>query len=52
MQIYLRGYCLYGFNRQKAIGAKYMDKNLWASQKRRKDDEKNIEHKGNMTTKS
>ena len=44
--------CLYGFDRQRAFRAKYMAKNLSASQEYRKYDENKAKHKDNVATKS
>ena len=52
MQIYLGGCCLYGFDWQKAFGTKYMAKNSSASQEHIKQNENNMEHRGNAMTKS
>lgn len=51
MQIYLRGGCLHGFNRQKAFGAEYMTGNPWASQGHGEYDENNMGHGNKSSTK-
>ncbi len=51
MRIHLRGCCLYGYDRRKAFGAKYMAGNPSASREYGKHDENNVEHRGNATTK-
>lgn len=51
MQIYLQGYDLYSFNRQKVSEVKYMSKNSPASQKHQKHDESNVKHKKNILVK-
>ena len=48
MQIYLEGCYLYGFDRQSAFGARYIDGNPSAS---REHGENNVEHRGNAATK-
>lgn len=50
-QGYLGGYGLYGFNRRRASGARYMAGNSPASRKHRKHDESNVEHGGNASAK-
>lgn len=50
--LYLKGYCLYDFDRQKALRAKYMAKNLLRSWEYEKHDENNMEHRGSMVRKS
>ena len=52
MQIYLGGCSLYGFDRQKVFGARYKARKLLASREHGKYDENNVEHRGNLTTKS
>ena len=51
MQIYLGGSCLYGFDRQKAFGARYLAENPSASREHWKHDKNNLERKGNVATK-
>lgn len=52
MQIYLEGCCLYGFNQQKAFGARYMAGNLSISRDYRKNNENDIKYNDNMVIKS
>ena len=51
LQIYLEGWCLYGFDRQRVFGIRYMAGNLSASREHVKHDENNVEHGGNTVTK-
>lgn len=51
MRIYLRSSALYGFNWQRAFGARYMAKNHATSQEHQKHDESNMKHKRNALAK-
>lgn len=51
MQIYLKGFILYGFYWQRAFGDRYMAKNPITSQEYQKHDENNIEHRRNILIK-
>ena len=51
MRIHLGGCCLYGFNRQRSFGARYMAKNPSASQEYGKRNENNVEHRINVAIK-
>lgn len=50
MQIYLGGYYLYCFNKQRVFKARYMAKTPQTNRKYRKHNENNVEYKGNILT--
>lgn len=52
MERYLKGYNLYSFNCQRAFGAKHIAKNSLASKNQQKYNEKIVQHRGNILTKS
>lgn len=51
MQIYLRHCVLYGFDWQRAFGARYKAENSIASQEHQKHDESNIKYRDNLLAK-
>lgn len=52
MEIYLKGYALYGFDQQRVFGARYMVGNTAASQEHKKHDESNMKYGGNALAKN